>query len=123
MLGEGLSIEDGDLAPAGLDHAVAPELAHRLRDCLAGRGDHVRQVLMGEGDVDYSALPILLPEVFAEVQQQGRQAGRHLAIEKALYDLVGLPQPLGERGEEPQGKAWIALYDTLQRSLLEAGHP
>ena len=57
---------------------------------------------MGEIDADGRVRPIL-PEAFAEVYQQGRRAGLHLAVQWALYNLVGLPLPLGERGEEPQG--------------------
>ncbi len=79
-LGEGLPAADEDLALAGLDDAVALELTHRLRDGFAGRGEYDRQVLMGEIDSNGRVRPAF-PEAFAEVYQQGRQAGRHLAVQ------------------------------------------
>ena len=98
-------VEDGDPAVSGLDDAVALELAHHLGDGLAGRGDHVRQILVREAHV----YEIVLAEAFAEVHEQRRQAGRDLPVQQALYDLVGLAQPLGERREQPEGELGVAF--------------
>jgi hypothetical protein len=66
---------------------------------------------------------IVLAEAFAEVHEQRRQAGRDLPVQQALYDLVGLAQPLGERGEQPEGEPGVALYDALQGGFLDARDP
>jgi hypothetical protein len=96
LFGEGPTVWDGDTAVAGLDHAVALEFAYDLRDGLAGRGDHVHQVLVRQAHVDEHALA----EALAQVHEQRRQAGRDLPVQGALYDLVGLPETLGEQGIE-----------------------
>jgi hypothetical protein len=50
-----------------------------------------------------------LPKRSPEAQQQRRQARRDLAVQEALYDLIGLPEPLGERREQLQGELGITL--------------
>src|SRR3712207_7909065 len=35
----------------------------------------------------------------------------------------GLPEPLGERGEEPEGELGVPLDDGLERTLLDARDP
>ena len=70
-----------------------------------------------------SARPVALAEALAQVHEQRRQPGRDLPVEQALYNLVGLPEPFGERGEELEGEAWIVLDDPLYGALLDAGDP
>ncbi len=63
---------------------------------------------------------VVAAEALAQVHEQRREAGRYLPVQEALYDLVGLPQPLGEGGEEPEGELGLALYDALEGGLLDA---
>ena len=63
---------------------------------------------------------IVPAEAFAEVHEQRRQAGRDLSVQQALYDLVGLAQPLGERREQPEGELGVALDDALEGGFLDA---
>jgi hypothetical protein len=44
-------------------------------------------------------------------------------VQEALYALVGLAQPLGERGEVPEDELGVALYDALEGGLLDARYP
>src|SRR5918997_676298 len=44
-------------------------------------------------------------------------------MQEDFYDLVGLPQALGEGGKELHSILRMALYDFGQRTLLNAAHP
>ena len=68
---------------------------------------------MREAHVYERARPVALAEALAQVHEQRRQPGRDLPVEQALYYLVGLPEPFGERGEELEGEAWFVLDDPL----------
>src|SRR5215204_3707559 len=102
---------DGYLAVLHLDGAVALKLAHNLGDGLAGRGYHVRQLLMRKAHVQRSACSVLFPETLAEFQEQGRQARGDLPVQEALYDLVRLSQAFGEGGEKLHGELRAPLYN------------
>src|ERR687890_646948 len=123
MLGKGLPVDYDDPAVAALYDPVALELAHHLGDGLPSGGDHVREILVRQAHVDARASTVALTEAFAQVHQQRREPGRDLPVQQALYNLIGLPEPLGERGEELEGEAGIALDHPLYRSLLDARDP
>src|SRR5829696_6446276 len=55
--------------------------------------------------------------------QQGREARRNLAVQEAVYDLVGLPEAFGEGGEKLHGEIGAALDDLGEGGLLQARHP
>ncbi len=78
-----------------LNRIFALELAHDLGYRLAGRGDHVRQVLVRQAHVEDGADSVSFAEAIAQVQEQGRQSRRDLPVQEALYDLVGLSKSLG----------------------------
>src|SRR5215210_7613962 len=67
--------------------------------------------------------PFIFPEMLGEVQQQGRKTRGDLPVQEALDDLVGLPQALGEGGEELHSILRTPLYDLGQGGLLGTGHP
>src|SRR5919107_243388 len=123
MLGQGVAVHDYHPTVAALDQAVALELAHHLGDGLPGGGDHVGEVLVRKAHVYKGTHPVGLAEALAQVHEQRRQPGRDLPVQQALYNLIGLPEPLGERGEELEGEAGIALDHPLYRSLLDARDP
>src|SRR5687767_5639296 len=123
MLGKGLPVDYDDPAVAALYDPVALELAHHLGDGLPGGGDHVGEVLVGEAHVYLRASTVPLPKALAEVHEQSRQPGRDLPVQQDLYNLIGLPEPLGERRKELEGEAWITLYHLLDGCLLDARHP
>src|SRR5215207_7134167 len=52
------------LAVLNLDGAVALELAHDLRDRFAGRGDHVRHVLVRKAYAEERTHPVGFTEAF-----------------------------------------------------------
>src|SRR5215210_2096614 len=106
-----------------LNRIFTLELAHDLGDRFAGRGDHVRQVLVRQAHAEDRTHPVGFAEAIAEVQEQGRKTGRDLPVQEALYDLVGLSESLGERGKELHGELRMALYGLGERALLDAGHP
>ena len=67
-----------------------------------GRGDHVGQVLVGESHVYQCAHTVALPKALAQAER--REPGRDFPVQQALYHLIGLPEPLGERGESWRAK-------------------
>ena len=124
MFGEGSLVHEDYLAVLYLDRTFTLKLAHSLGDGLASRGYHVRQVLVRQAQVENRARrPVGLPETFAEVEEQGRQARRDFPVQKALYNLVRLPETLGEGREELHGKLRAALYYLGYGGLLYAGYP
>src|SRR5215213_403294 len=120
VLGEGPGVDYHDPAVAALYDPVALELAHHLGDGLPGGGDHVGEVLVGEAHVYQRAHTVALSKALAEVHEQRREPGRDFPVQQALYQLIGLPEPLGERGEELEGEAGVALYHPLYGCLLDA---
>src|SRR5918994_338975 len=114
---------DGYPPVAYLDEPVALELAHHLRDGLAGRDDHVRQILVREAYVQDRARPVCLPETLAEVEEQRGQTRRDFPVQEAFNHLVGLLETLGEGAEQLHGELRPALYDLGENRFPHHGHP
>src|SRR5215210_1653475 len=57
------------LAVLDLDGAVALELAHDLRDRFAGRGDHIRHILVRKAYAEARTHPVGFTEALTQVQQ------------------------------------------------------
>jgi hypothetical protein len=77
-------VQEDDPAIAYLDDAVALELAHDLRDGLAGRGDHVRQILLGQVNIEQDACAVFFTKFLAQVEKQRGKPGCDLPVQEDL---------------------------------------
>jgi hypothetical protein len=76
-----------------------------------------------EAYLEYRARAVGFPEALAKVREQRCQARRYLPVQKTFDRLVGLPNALGEAGEQLEGELRATLYDLVEDRLPHHGHP
>src|SRR4051794_19256332 len=120
-LAEGIRVAHHQQALAHVDHARVAELAQRLRQRLAARADHRRQLRVGVAAVDADALGRGLAVAAHQAAQRGRQPLGHGAEREALELRLGLTQPPGVVAHEVDREARRRGDRLLQARLVEPG--
>ena len=99
------------MRPARWNSLITLETASRVETIMFARSWCVRRTFRTVPDA------VGLPETVAQVREQRGQPRRDLPVQEAFDHLVGLPETLGEGGEQLRGELRVALYDLVEGGL------
>jgi glyoxylase-like metal-dependent hydrolase (beta-lactamase superfamily II) len=101
-LAKALGVEDENRARRDLEPAPGGEVSEGLVDCLPGRPDELRELLLGEVVVDVQAVGLLVAEPVGKVEQVLRDPAGDVSEHEVGGHVVGPAQSLCERAEHVQ---------------------
>src|SRR5215204_903578 len=122
-LGEGARLLERYASGGDLDQAAAAHVVEDLRDRLAGRGDHRREILVRQPQLDGNLPIVPLAELLRQDRQQVGEPHLGLAGQEALHQLLVLHEPELQEGHELEGNPGFLAYGPLDEHLRNLRHP